>query len=221
VAAQNLRPSYVSLIVMYPLLDKFRGTELPEFYAAIRHQHNYETFEQRADEGADMETDGERSLELDRSSMELEEFPRTGFDVVRKNMVDVIDAAAKHFDLYTLQLGRCRIRGILQLDADGPAVHEVLSTKVIAVADDQYALLSGDDPETVSVRFTGHTSNDPELGWSVEVGPRQEDEHQVDIRLETHPHFPVRSPETVGEFMDMSYELLDQNVVHFVNTFFD
>src|SRR5947209_1369681 len=106
VAAQNLRPTYVSVLAMFPVLDKFRGTELPDFYAAIRHHHHYESFEQRGDEGAEMETDGERSLEIDRSSLELEEYPRTGFDVVRKNIVDVIGEASKHFGLFTFVVGR-------------------------------------------------------------------------------------------------------------------
>jgi hypothetical protein len=215
-AAQNLRPNYVSTSVLYPVLDKFRGTELPDFYAKLRHHHDFESFEQGGDEGAVLETDGLRRLDLERGSMQLEEWPRTSFDVVQKNIVDIVETANSHFGLYSVQVSHARIRASLDLPHDGPAVLDVLKGDVIELADDQYAHLGA--IERASVRFAGHRA-DPDVGWSIEIGPSFEDEHQVDLRLETHPHYRTDRSEAVGDFLSLSYEFLDDKIVQFVNTF--
>jgi hypothetical protein len=215
-AAQNLRPNYVRVTVLYPVLDKFRGTELPDFFALIRHQHDFESFDQKGDEGATLETDGARRMQIERGNLEISEWPRTGFDVVQKNIVDIVTTAYKHFGMYAFQVSGARIGATLDLPEDGADVFDQLKSEVVNLADDQYAHLG--DPERVSLKINGHRK-EPEMGWGIEILPSFDSPHQLELRLETHPHYNTDRPEAVGDFLGLSYEFLDQNVVHFVNTF--
>jgi len=214
---EDLRPVYVSVLGVYPLLNKFRGTELSDFFAVVRKTHLYESFQQKGDDGAVLETESERTLELDRGSMHMEEYPRTGMDLVKKNVVDLTSDVKKHFGLYAMRCMRVRIEAVWPIPDDLRPAVSTMRRQVLTVEDDQYQMLG--ETEDVGIRLIGHRDNG-NFGFNIEISSDPEEEGQLNLRLETHSHDDVGTPAVIGEFVDKSWEFLHNNVAHFVNTLF-
>lgn len=217
---EDLTPIYVSVDLSYPPLPRFKESELPAFYAEVHRTHQFESFEMHGDSGGVLETEGERRLRVTRGELEYEEYVRDvrdAFPLVRQRTVELLEDAAKHFSLRLFILTDTTIRALWPT-SDDTEVSKTLRERAFSINDDQFNLLG--DVDGAAMSLTG-MREEPDFHWTLEIAPYLRDESKLFIELSAHPHEPYETPRVVGEFMQSTFDFLDDNVVHFVNTFMD
>lgn len=213
--AQEFRLTYVSVAISYPPVARFTTGSIKDFAAAIDGQHPFESIQIAGDTGGVLETEGRRYLRLERDSMELQE---RGFDegwnFLRKNAVDLLSAAEKHFKIPIIIVPRITLRALSPVPSDVPAA-DLLREKVLGLDEDQYGLL-GEEVRGGSLTVVGDHA-DPDFAWSVEIAPYLSDQGQVWLEVESNPApFAADDASDLDSLLDATYDFLDKRVMTFL-----
>ena len=214
---QDLRWTYAHVRLQFPELDKFTGNKLQQFYADIVAQHPFEIFVQDGDSGADLETEGRRSLQIRRSTIFLDETVSDTVEVVSKNWTHLLDVTQTTFEIPLFIVNLVTIRALWPTNEED--VTEKLRTRLISLTDDELDVLG--NVQGVGVTFAGHTGEDPDdlphYDWSVEIAPHLQEPSEIWLELENRPFPPVaEDAEKVVDTLQQTYSLLTDNVTKFV-----
>lgn len=157
---ESLRLTFASLSLLYPPVSRFTGTQLPELYAALCKRHQFETFDMASGSGATLSTEGIRELSLERGSLTIEEHIQgaRGFDLVRRNYIDMVEIIKEQLNIEVFFAPRMVMRGSVTLP-DQQDVSDIMREKAISIRDDQFALLEAEEVEQIGIRIYANISD--------------------------------------------------------------
>lgn len=212
--SEDLRPTYLSIALDYPRLPRFTGDELPRFYADIHTRHPFEECDAN---GGKLYTEGERTLSIRREDLVLTEYVRDAFEVVRKNTVDLIAEAAKHFKITLFRVQSIKLRALWPVGEEFTPVNEALQEHMLKLSEDNYQFLGG-NIETVPVEVVGD-HEDPIRHWHVRLDTYGGDQTQMYISLEMYFYDPLSDANVISGHLELAHDFITHNVTRFVNSF--
>ena len=212
---EDLRLTYMYVGIDYPTLPRFTGNEFPAFWQQIHGRHPFESCDKN--EGV-LETEAERRFIVTRDDMTLQEWVRIGFEPLKKNTVDLFKEATNHFGVRLFRVSDITFRALWPVPDELAPAHATLREKLLRLDDDHYKFLGA--VESTPIEFVGD-SEPPPRHWHVRLEGSLVDETLLFVELENTFFEPLQKADVVGEYLQLSYDFLTNNVTHFVNSFME
>jgi hypothetical protein len=151
---------------------------------------------------------------IDRDHLLVQEHVRFDFDHIRKNTVDLIEEAGKHFGIRLFRVEEIRLRALWPVPEEYRPISEVLTERALNISDDHFKFLG--EVQSTPVEIVGD-ADDPPRHWHVRLDAGGED--AMFIQTETYFYSPLSDMSVVGEYLQLSYDFLTGNVPRFINSF--
>lgn len=216
----EVRIVFVGLGMVFPPRPRFRGTALPDLYAAISDRHSFENFK-HDDDSAHLSQESFCDVEIRRDRLEIER-NSGGVETISRDFADIASIVKSHLDLRVFWEPRIEIRALWDVpgdDGDGDRAGSVMRKKTVNLADDQLSLLDVSDVHAVALEIEA-TDDRLEHGRhvSLEIGPYLPDPTQLHIVCIDWQHAQIETPMLIEQRIQEAHKYFEDRVISFVSS---
>lgn len=211
---EELTLTYLKLETMFPPVERFSGTVLPELNLALCKHHDFEGYHISGDTGAHFYTEGIRDIELERGTLSVTEHVRKDIEMLRREFCDILEIIQNHLSIPAF-FGPAFV-----LRALWPVGHDVGATiqRVLQIHDDQLGLLKMDIDGAGFMVFGTEREGDDVSHYTIRVQPYLSDSSQLFIELDRHGHQVIETPAVIEQWIQHSYEVLMENTAALIES---
>lgn len=211
---EELTLTYLRIEATFPPVERFSGTTLPELNLAICQSHNLEGYHISGDAGAHFYTEGEKDIEIDRSSISIEEHVRKSIELLKREFSDILSIVQKQLSVNAFFGPDYTLRALWPL---GTQVGQGIQ-RAVNIHDDQLRLLKTDVEGIGFVIFGSDGDAEPTSHSRLRLQPYLADPDQLFIEYNKHSHDIVETPAVIEQGIQDAYDTLTKNVSAFIES---